>query len=83
MKKAILSFLFICLIDIRLEAQTWPKNYPQFTGSDPLWVIEGQNHGYDLNLDPFNLNFTYTIISKTAINGNILWKKYIGNVALV
>ena len=55
------------------------KTYPQWNGSHVESLIETYDKGNIFLLGPSYLDYKYSIIVKTDINGNTLWNKYIGN----
>jgi hypothetical protein len=80
MKKLWLSFIYFHFILISVAfSQPWPKTYPQWNGSFIDCSINYYDKGYMFLVDASSLDYKYSIIVKTDINGNVLWDKYIGN----
>ena len=75
MSKALLiQLLLFSSLSMQLFAQDWPKTY---TGAYASWLTESYDNGYFI-AGPKN-TYKYGMIFKTDINGDLLWKKTIGN----
>jgi len=75
MKQTILiPLLLFNSFSLSLFAQNWPKTY---TGTYASWLTESYDNGYFI-AGPKN-TYQYGLIFKTDINGDLLWKKTIGN----
>jgi len=74
MRKIFIILLFS--IPIFCLSQQWVKNYD--INYEAKWIIEDYDKGY-LILGVNILSYSYGIIIKTDINGNVLWKIHLGN----
>jgi len=72
--KQVFTF-FLCFLSFFCSAQQWIRTYG--TGYTANWVIEDYDKGYIIL--GTKLNAGYGLITKTDINGNLLWTKHIGN----
>ena len=79
MKKIVVTFYLQLLVLPMLFSQPWPKTYPQWNGSHVYSFVNSYDKGSVFLIGPSFLNYKYSIIVKTDINGNVLWDKYIGN----
>ena len=66
--------VILIFVSIPLFAQDWPKTY---TGAYASWLTESYDQGYFI-VGPKN-TYKYGMIFKTDINGDLLWKKTVGN----
>jgi hypothetical protein len=79
MKKLFFTIYFQLFVLTVMFSQPWPKTYPQWNGSHIYWLLNSYDKGYVFLIGPSYLDYKYSIIIKTDINGNVLWDKYIGN----
>ena len=66
--------VILIFVSKTLFAQDWPKTY---TGAYASWLTESYDQGYFI-AGPKN-TYKYGLIFKTDINGELLWKKTVGN----
>lgn len=80
MKKLWFLFIYSQLLFAGVVfSQPWPKTYPQWNGSHVYSFVNSYDKGSVFLIGPSFLDYKYSIIVKTDINGNVLWDKYIGN----
>jgi hypothetical protein len=77
-RKLFILLILTCLIS-KIYAQEWVRTYTSTSGDGygARWIIESYDKGYVILGEAFN--YKYGLIIKTDINGNLIWKKLIGN----
>jgi len=73
--RLIFLFSLSCFTFVGLTQQ-WKRTYETIYGAN--WVIEDYDKGYII-LGTNAITYRYGLIIKTDINGNVLWKKHLGN----